>query len=114
VNYLSDARLSKCLPEQKNDAREFIETRALDLHQPTSHWGELSNVFGLKESPELLDGQARILDDSTHGKSVDWIVSGDCDYPLAIGHHDVFFLPNYLKACLFQRPHGLLGILGTG
>ena len=51
---------------------------------------------------ELLDRHPRIFDDPTHGKGIDRICARDNDDSLAIGHRDVFSLPDYPEPRLLK------------
>lgn len=57
----------------------------------------------LKQLAELVDGEPSIAYDAAHGDGVDWVVSGDGNPALAIGHYDVLALAQDAKACFLQR-----------
>jgi len=63
-------------------------------------------VDGSKQRSELLNGEARVVDDSTHRECVDRIVARDSDNSGAVSHDDVFALASDSKASLFERFHG--------
>lgn len=46
----------------------------------------------LQEFPERVNRQPSILDDSTHGVRVDWIVPGDSQDPNAVRHYNMLAL----------------------
>jgi hypothetical protein len=59
----------------------------------------------LKQFFESFDGQTSVLDDSTHRKRVDRIVSRDRNEMATIAHYDVFALPQDLEPCSLENSH---------
>jgi hypothetical protein len=63
---------------------------------------------------ELSNAEARVFDDSTHGISVDGVVTGNCYEALTVRHYDVFFpLAHNLESGFFQSSYGMQ-MLDTG
>jgi hypothetical protein len=73
-------------------------------HEERVGGGVLAKV--LEQFPELLDGQASVLDGPAHGEGVDGSCARDDDDPLAIGHGDVLAFANHPEARLRERPDG--------
>ena len=65
---------------------------------------------GLKQFPEFINGESGILDDSTHGKGINGIISWYHHETRSITKNDMAALPDDLEACLFQASNGLLMI----
>ncbi len=68
-----------------------------------------STEFGAQVSKQLLEllhVQPGIPNDATHGYCVYRVISWDGNKTYSVGHDDVFALPDYLEARLFQGSHG--------
>ena len=67
---------------------------------------------------ELFDREPGIANKTTHRERVDWIVPGEGENPLSIGHHDVLALARDPESGLFEGSHSIemidAGNLGHG
>lgn len=62
-------------------------------------------VGSSQELAKLFDGQARVPHDSTHGESIDGIVSRDRQDSDTVGHGDMFAVTRDAKARFLKSSH---------
>ncbi len=87
-------------PPAHNQTTSLTNERARRL-QAVARWQSLQELL------ELLDREARIAHDPTHGEGVNWIRSRDSEDALAIGHHDVLAFSSDPEASLLQSPNSV-------
>lgn len=84
--------------------------RGLGIRDSFSEVFDLCHESGersLKQSAELVWGDARILRNGTHGEGVDGIVARNGESSFAVAHYDVATLPRYAVAQPLEHSDGV-------
>ena len=62
----------------------------------------------VEQVPEGFVAETGAANDASQGVWIKSFDAGNCYQPLAVAQHDVFALPDYLKACLPESAHSAL------